>query len=744
MKLIIAEKPELGKAIAAAICQKPVTNRDGSINCGEYTVISAFGHLFKLKQPEEYGEEYKKWTKDTLPIYFENWDIVPAKDKTQRVNVIGGLLKQAEIVVHAGDPDDEGQLLIDEILQYFKYDGPVLRLSTNDNNPQYIQKQMAKLEDNSLYLSNGYSARARGVADFIVGINYSRFFTLSNRTRDLMNVGRVQTPTLGLVVARDMQIEGHKKLCYYELSVNFDNELTGVSAKFYPNPESPLLDESGRVTNKAVLEKTLAMLKGRQVEAVVEKSMVKEKPPLPLNQVELQTYCGTKYGYSLDETSKAAQELRENYKAITYNRSSSRNLNEEHYTEAPKVVDRVLNITGLNIPILDLGIKSACFKPVKEPHHAIIPTGTALDISRLTPVQKNVYMAVVMFYLAQFMPEATDEKTTLNIELGKNNRIKAQSLLAKNQGWRSYFKEKNTESSPLDKLAAGVYKVGITGGEIKEIETKPPKRYTEITLNKDMTSVAKYVTDPEIREILLRKDKDSDKDKGSIGTESTRTAIITNLITRGYLEKKGKQLISSQKGRELYSALPDEIKKPDMTAKWWAIQEKIKECEATPQDLYNDVLQTVSRIINEKYSFSIGTSKFNHSGVHPKAVVVGVCPRCGGQVIENSKAFSCINWQKPKECKFTLWKTSKQAPFSKYTLTTENARQLLSGQGSLLVSDEDGVPQLKVRLNDEEKTRFGANLEIVAEMQTQENSHANIDIQTNSEADSDSEMENNN
>ena len=217
MKLILAEKPELAKAIATAICQRPINNRDGSINCGEYTVISAFGHLFRLKQPEEYDIKYKKWTKETLPIFFEDWQIVPDQSKIGRVNTIGELLKQAEVVIHAGDPDDEGQLLIDEILEYFKYSGKVLRLSTNDNNPEYIRKQLDKMEDNSLHLPNGYSARARSVADFIVGINYSRFFTLSNRTRDLMNVGRVQTPTLGLVVARDMLIENHTKLNYYEL-----------------------------------------------------------------------------------------------------------------------------------------------------------------------------------------------------------------------------------------------------------------------------------------------------------------------------------------------------------------------------------------------------------------------------------------------------------------------------------------------------------------------------------------------
>ncbi len=706
MKLIIAEKPELAKAIAAAICSKPIFNRDGSILCGEYTVISAFGHLFKLKQPQEYDINLKKWRKEDLPIFFDNWQIVPVQDKIARVNVIGNLLKQTDYVVHAGDPDDEGQLLIDEILEYFEYKGTVMRLSTNDNNPEYIRKQIGKMEDNKLHLPNGYSARARSVADFIVGINYSRFFTLSNRTRDLMNVGRVQTPTLGLVVARDLQIESHKKMFYYELYVDFDGNLKDVRAKFYPNPESPALDENGKVLDKSMLERTLNYLKKQVIEVKVEKTKAKERPPLPFNQVELQTYCGNRFGYSLEQTSKAAQDLREIYKAITYNRSSSRYLNEEHYAEAPRVVNSVLQITGVNIPNLDLSIKSSCFRKVKEPHHAIIPTGTKVDLNKLTEIQKNVYLSICMFYLAQFMPEAIDLKTTLTAQLKNNNSIKAQSLLCEKQGWRTYFKEKNTQKSQLDSISAGEYNANIINGEIKEIETKPPKRYTEITLNKDMTSVAKYVKDPEIKELLLRKDKDSDKDKGSIGTESTRTAIITNLIARGYIEKKGKNLVSTKKGRELYNCLPDEIKKPDMTAKWWAIQEKIKENEATPQDLYNDVLETVNKIISQKYSFAIGKSKFQ-TDVPYKDMIVGVCPRCGGEILENSKGYSCINWQQPYNCKFVIWKEPLQFKDLKLKISSINAKQLIKGKSTVIKTENNLIT---IKIDDSENNQYGPKI----------------------------------
>ncbi|MBR5252091.1 MAG: DNA topoisomerase III [Oscillospiraceae bacterium] len=714
MKLILAEKPELGKAIAAAICDKPVFNRDGSILCGEYIVISAFGHLFRLKQPEEYDMKYKKWTRETLPIFFENWQITPDPSKINRVNTIGNLLGQADEVIHAGDPDDEGQLLIDEILEYFQYKGNVMRLSTNDNNPDYIRKQLGKMESNTLHLPNGYSARARSVADFIVGINYSRFFTLSNRTRDTMNIGRVQTPTLGLVVARDMLIENHTKLNYYELFVDLDGELEGVKAKFYPNPDSPVLDENGKVLDRTMLEKTLNYLRKQPLEVKVEKAKAKEKPPLPFNQVELQTYCGNKFGYSLEETSKAAQDLREIYKAITYNRSSSRYLNEEHYADAPRVVNAVLGITGFDLPDLDLGIKSSCFRKVKEPHHAIIPTGTRVDLNKLTEVQKNVYLAICMYYLAQFLPEAVDSKTTLTAMLKNNNSVKAQSLLCDSQGWRRYFKEKNTESSPLDNVPAGDYTVNVTDGQIKEIETKPPKRYTEITLNKDMTSVAKYVKDAEIRELLLRKDKDSDKDKGSIGTESTRTAIITNLINRGYIAKKGKNLISTQKGRELYNCLPDEIKKPDMTAKWWAIQEKIKENEATPQDLYNDVLQTVNKIISQRYSFAIGKNRFDSPPKYQESIV-GTCPRCGAEVVEYAKSYTCVNWPQPHNCKFVIWKQPIQFKQQGVEIDRDTAHVLLRGD-TAPVAAPLVQKQLEIRMDDSAKSQYGANF--VVEKQT--------------------------
>ncbi|MEG0090852.1 MAG: hypothetical protein RSA20_03460, partial [Oscillospiraceae bacterium] len=174
-----------------------------------------------------------------------------------------------------------------------------------------------------------------------------------------------------------------------------------------------------------------------------------------------------------------------------------------------------------------------------------------------------------------------------------------------------------------------------------------------------------------------------------------------------------KQLISTQKGRELYNTLPDEIKKPDMTAKWWAIQEKIKEGEATPEDLYKDVLDTVNKIISQRYSFSIGKSKFDHSGLPKNAVVVGKCPRCGGEVLENAKGYGCINWAQPHNCKFVIWKVQKQQPLRDFTIDAKSAQELLQGEEVTLKAQSEEEKQVTIKLDDTAKSDYGPRLTVI-------------------------------
>ena len=278
MTLVIAEKPDLGKAIAAAIMPHRKL-RQGYIEGDDMIVTWAFGHLFRLKAPDDYDPALKKWDLATLPIYFENWGIKPDEGKKDQIKLIGGFLKKADMVIHAGDPDDEGQLLIDEILDYFKYKGKVMRLSTNDLTPAVIQKAYRNMVDNQTMRPLGEAARARQIADFVVGINYSRYFTIKNSVT--LSVGRVQSPTLGLVVARDALIDGHQKVLFYDgyIHTHIVPEFSSTLCVKLPKGHE-LLNDNGQVTDHVAMQRILAGLKGKLADITVTKQIRDEFPPL--------------------------------------------------------------------------------------------------------------------------------------------------------------------------------------------------------------------------------------------------------------------------------------------------------------------------------------------------------------------------------------------------------------------------------------------------------------------------------
>ena len=337
MILVIAEKPVLGKAIADAL-PGTATMKNGCIYKGDYIVTWVFGHMLSLKEPEDYDIGYKSWNINSLPIFFKDWQVKIGKDgnlnkgqisKSQRVNQIGSLLKQADEVIHAGDPDDEGQLLIDELLRWFNYKGTVKRLDTANTTLVAMKKALSHMTDNKPHEPYGWSAYARSVADLMVGINMSRLFSCKNQT--LLTIGRVQTPTLGLVVNRDLAIEGHHKQKYYTIAcdINFNNDT--VQADFIPSKtDSNLVD--GHILSKEYAEQICNRLKGQTLKNInITKKIVYEAPPLPFNLVKLQTYCSGKFGYSPQQVLDITHSLRENHKAITYNRSDCQYLSEEPY-----------------------------------------------------------------------------------------------------------------------------------------------------------------------------------------------------------------------------------------------------------------------------------------------------------------------------------------------------------------------------------------------------------------------------
>lgn len=610
MKLIIAEKPELARAIAEAI---PGTKnkKDGYIEVEEYCVTWAVGHLLKLYDPQDYDEKYKKWDLSDLPINFENWKKKIIDGKGKLVNNIKKLIKDADEVINAGDPDDEGQLLIDEIIQYLNYKGKVSRILINDNNTESIKKAFTKIESNEKYKSLSVAAEARSIADLLVGVNLTRFFTLYNNTGNVLSIGRVQTPTLAMVVNRDNEIKNHIKEKYYELFLNTNIDNNDISLKYKQDKDTE------KILDKSILENIISKLDNKSGKLEVSKKVIEESTPLPFNLANLQIEANKKYSYSAQKTQDITQSLREKHKAITYNRSDCEYLSEEHFKEAPKLLPIVIKNLEVNIKVnYSEENKSRAFNNKNiTAHHGIIPTLNG-DISSFNKEEKNIYELIAKRYVIQFMTKKKVEKTEgiLNVE---DNIFKATSSKTLDKGYSVIYsedKEESDEITGLSNIKEGIYNIETKKEDykIEERESQPKKAYTEATLLKDMTSISKYVKDPKIKEILLKKDKDKKGESGSIGTPATRASIIEGLFKKGYLEYQGKNIKSTALAIEYLKTLPEELKAADMTALWYVIQEDIKDGKVGKEALIKYVLDDINRIISmdhKKIDNSFSTNK---------------------------------------------------------------------------------------------------------------------------------------
>lgn len=699
MDLVIAEKPDIAKAVSKVIPGTP-SWKNGYIEQGNYCITWCYGHLLTLKDPEDYGDEYARENtpNEKLPIFFDNWgtkvaDKGPAllkngskaPDKGEQVKTIGELLKKTSLVIVAGDIDDEGQLLVEELLEWHRYSGPIKRLDTGALNEASLKKAMANLMDNAPWHMKAVSARARSVADFALGINGSRFF--SNTYGANLSVGRVQTAALGLVVARDAQIEGHTSQKYFLLDVDVALEGNGThQARFSPSKDDPHLVD-GKILDRSYLEKLGQAVSGRKFEAEVTKEPCEEAPPLPFSISALKSYCSEKFNIPPEETLRITQSLRMNYGGlITYNRSECRYLPENMHAEAPGIIAAVqANLgAGWAFPGLNSSIKSKAFNDKNVGvHHAIIPTAQKADISKLSEKEQIVYRAVCGFYMVQFMPNAKKERTRLTIPGKGGSEFSAVSTRLVSKGFKQVLRTQDDEVSALSNVPAGKYPCVLSNPSIQEKETKPPKRYTDSSLEEDMKNVAKYVTDPEAKRLLLLKDKESREEHGSIGTAATRSAIIQTLKKRGFLCNEGKNVISTPLGREFYKILPDEIRKPDLTAKWWAIQQEIQDGNAKPEDLYQEVLAAFHRVASIQYP-KIQLS--NLAGAAGRKSI-GTCPRCGKPIVEGKKGYGCSGYR--EGCTFTIWKEGQHGVYkvlaaSKKRLTEAMVKKLLS-EGKVLV-----------------------------------------------------------
>nr|ELW5170473.1 DNA topoisomerase 3 [Campylobacter coli] len=604
MRLFIAEKPELGRAIAEGL-DGNYKSGEGYIQKGDNIVTWAFGHILELAKPEEYDEKYKLWKLEDLPLPIKEFKYLPKKESKKQLKIICDLIHSDKItsIVNCGDADDEGQILVDEIIQYSKTSKPVFRVLINDLTPKAVKEEIAKIKPNADFKGMSERGFARSQADWIVGINLTRAYTImarKNGYEGILSVGRVQTPILSLIVNRDKEFENFKSINYYSLLGDFNINNNTIKARL--KTEDKILDENLAKEIKESCENQNA-----KINLKIENK--KEYPPLPYNLLVLQAECAKLFGFSPDKTLEITQILREKHKAITYNRSDCQYLPETMFEQAPNILNIIKENLNSNdeiqalIDSSDLTIKSKAFNDANiSAHYGIIPTQNKIS-SQLTQDELVVYNLIAKRFIIQFFHPREYQTTTINLEVNQRIFTATQNKTTKSgfrSLWQNIDSEEEQENNENDINDLSILKNGDIAKcsliQIKKKQTKPRPYYTMTTLLKDLNSVAKYVSDERIKKLLIEKDKDKKGESGGIGTPATRSNHIKTLIEREYIEvsKDKKQIIkSTKKGRDLIKLSPKSLITPDMTALWFEQQKMIEISELRREQFLEEITKEV-------------------------------------------------------------------------------------------------------------------------------------------------------
>ncbi len=660
MNLYIAEKPSVAKDIAKALggyFQK----KNGYLESADHIVTWCYGHLLKSIEPEDYHPAYAQWKAEDLPLQLYPLRYEPIAGKEAHTQTVIDLIHRADMIVHAGDPDDEGQLLVEELLEYTNNRKPVKRLLINDNTDAAVKKALSQLKDNQQFKGIYRKALARAAGDLIYGLSMTRAYTIEGRKngyRGVLSVGRVQTPILGLIVRRYLTHQSHTSSFYYPLTGDFAVSSQPFVANWKVSENAPQ-DDKKRLTSKSYADALATRLRGKKAD--IKSAGVQEKataPPLPFNLVRLQQTMNRQHKMTAARTLEITQQLREKHKAITYNRSDCSYLSDEQFKEAPQVLEALQRIGDFNGLALDRSRKSKAFDSGKvTAHTAIIPTAKVPELNALSEHERRVYLAIAQHYLVQFMPSKRYLEASVAVEVD-GETFSARARKTMEAGFSTFLKGEESDASDED-IPGSTFDVlqALRPGEtglcetvtVNEKKTTPPPLFTEATLLAALVRVADFVEDARIKQLLKEKDKGKKDEHGGIGTPATRSDMLEKLKSRQFIREEKGKLIPTETGVAFFRALPDSATLPDMTALWSAQQSEIEQGNKTVDEFVNELVGELRQQVNTVSAGDIKGEAKPDSGQAERLTTP--CPHCAKEIVVRPKLFACMG------CEFKIWST---------------------------------------------------------------------------------------
>lgn len=674
MIVILTEKPSVARDIALCLdCRK---KRDGYFEGNGYQISWAFGHLVELKEPDDYNKSWKRWSLEALPIIPERFGLKARGDASakKQLAVIKQLFQESDEIICATDAGREGELIFRYILSWSQcLHKPVKRLWISSLTRESILKGFRQLQNADAYLGLYQAAKCRSEADWIVGLNATRLYTLKfGQGAFLWTLGRVQTPVLALIVQRDLEIAGFMPKDFWELRTIYRDAVFQYSG--------------GRFEQLSDAEALLSRIIGHDFEiTAISGKQERVLPPLLYDLTDLQKDLSIRYGFTAEQTLNTAQNLYER-KHITYPRTDSRCLSNDMKPGIKPLLEQLSKRFELEVSALDLddlAMTGRIFNDAKvSDHHAIIPTSVLPNALRDS--EAKVYEAIALRFLASFYPACIKEITTVH---GKTNQIefKTTGTVIVEPGWQALYnipsnglKDKDQKLLPrFEQGESGPHQASVNAGK-----TTPPKAFTEASLLSMMESAGKTCTDEELKEAL--------KEKG-LGTPATRASIIEVLIKRQYIRRQKKFLLSTESGRHLISIIDDKrIKSAELTGEWESKLKKIERNTYDPDQFMAEIVGFTRRMLETAAKPCYDESQ------------LGDCPLCRHAVIEGKKGYGCSDWK--NGCRFVLWKQVYGVP-----VTMAMASELLQNRRTRLaytVKIEHDVFVAQLTLNAEGETGY--------------------------------------